>query len=132
VWRIIESHRPWRRYEKKLKRRVALSQWTPWPRLHVNQSAGLGSVCKLMVGTLNTCSSSTYVAAIPFCVYQVWVISELFKQIFCKLKYVYIFEPLCSNNWAVETEMTGVSVTLSICIRDILGSNLVQDTGCHD
>jgi hypothetical protein len=62
-----------------------------WLRLLVHQSAEIRSVYKLMVGTLNTCSSSTCVAAIPFYVYQSWIANELFKQIFCTLKCVHIF-----------------------------------------
>jgi hypothetical protein len=38
---------------------------------------------KLMVCTLNTCSNSTCVAAIPFCVYRIWITNKLFKLIFC-------------------------------------------------
>jgi hypothetical protein len=46
---------------------------------------------KLMVGTLNTYSLSTCVAANPFCVNQIWNTNKLFKQILCNLKCVYVF-----------------------------------------
>jgi hypothetical protein len=39
MWYIVENHRHWRHYGKKLKRRVPLSQWTPWPRLRRTQSS---------------------------------------------------------------------------------------------
>jgi hypothetical protein len=39
-------------------------------------------------GTLNTCSSSTCFAAIPFYVHKIWIINELFKQIYCMVKCV--------------------------------------------
>jgi hypothetical protein len=62
---------------------------SPW--LLAYQSAEIISVYRLMVGTLNTCSSSARVKAISFCVYQLWIINKLFKQIFCMLKCTYTF-----------------------------------------
>jgi hypothetical protein len=61
----------------------------------VDALARLGSVYKKMMGTLKTCSGSIYVAAVPLCVYQIWIANKLFKQIYCTLKRVSIFEPLC-------------------------------------
>jgi hypothetical protein len=51
----------------------------------------LTCVNKLIVGTLSTYSSSACAAAIPFCVYQIWMINILFQQTFCMLNCVYIF-----------------------------------------
>jgi hypothetical protein len=44
MWYIVENHRHWRQYGKKLKRHMPISQWPPWPRLQVHQSAELREV----------------------------------------------------------------------------------------
>jgi hypothetical protein len=81
-------------------------QWTPWPRLLVNESAEIRNLYELMTGTLDTCSSWTCVAAIPFCVYQIWVTDKLFKQIcilLCWIVYTYlgssVHQKTVFSNW---------------------------------
>jgi hypothetical protein len=77
MWYIAESHRNWRHYAKKLKRRVPPSQWTSWPRSLVHELAELRSVYKLVVGTMNIFCSSTCVAPTLFCVYEIWITNYL-------------------------------------------------------
>jgi hypothetical protein len=91
---VVENHR-----HEKL--RVKLETWAAIPVDTLATAVRL-LVHSVHVDTLNTYSSSTCVADIPSCVYEIWIINQLFKQIFCKLKCEYIFGPLSINKYFLQ------------------------------